>query len=137
MKAYKDGSSLIFEKDGQTAIYDFANPPRHRMYKLTPNGNRRQVKSLNAFFTGIGISALSRSFEDKNYVKFLEKVSSRENRCWQIGTFLARLPRYAHYENYILLGLDFRNNISCKTSDYPKDILKLFKKNEWRFDSDT
>lgn len=125
MNCKKDGRYLVFTKeDGALAKFDLGENICYRFY----NGKLRPVKQLNSFFKGIDVSEIIDSFMKENevYGNFIKSIAFREYQCSNMGTFLNRLHKYAHLENWYLLGIEVDLFIRSKTSDYPKDILRIF-----------
>lgn len=132
MNCKKDGRYLVFTKeDGALAKFDLGNNICYRFY----NGKIRPVKQLNNFFKGIDVGEIIDSFMKGNeaYGRFIKSIAFRECQCSNMGTFLNRLHKYAHLENWHLLGIEVDSFIKSKTSDYPKDILRIFQNHDITF----
>lgn len=94
--------------------------------KKTTNGTTRNVNDLRTFFRGYSLNALE--WEDEKYREFIRAVRRVNHRCSNIGTFLDRLREVQYFENYILLGIRYQQNIRHPSSIYSKDMLKIFAK---------
>jgi hypothetical protein len=130
IKSYKEGSTLVFERsDGQIGIYDFKDLS---LYKIR-NGVKRKIQSLHTFFSNTSLKDLLNTFTDEKYRKFLHEISRKEYRCFRIGTYLERLNLYLYLEQYILLDLRYTQTILKPLSWYPKEVIKIFTRNQYVF----
>ena len=129
MEVKKEGRYIVFKKDdGELAKFDLGENQCYRFY----NGKLRPVKQLNNFFKGVDADVIINSLKENNiaYKKFINSIVSQESQCSNMGTFLNRLHKYAHLENWFLLNIEIDSGIRTKTSQYPKDILRIFQKQE-------
>lgn len=128
----KIGSELIFTKDdGNMVKFDFKT---NRCYKKAKD-EWKEMKSLCKFFQGYTINDIIENCECKAYGEFLRFISNKEYNCSNVGTFVARIPKYLQYESYFLNDVDFRvysgdiKNFP-QLSHFQKDVIKFIKNNE-------
>lgn len=123
----KERSVLTFTKgNGDVATYDL----KDGTMKTIRNGKEKVMKSLTHFFANMNKYDLYKCFEDKKYANFIQSVAMNNYKCKNMETFLKRLKQYAHFENYELMGIKYDSNIRKATTDYPKDIIKIIRKND-------
>lgn len=132
MKCVKNKSKLIFKReDGEIAVYDFKDG---NLYRKRKNSDEYySVKNAYVFFSGVHYSDID--FQDEKYKKFIKIISNKLYKCRSISTFLERLKKYSHLENYILLNMNFSNSIQHPTTIYNKRTLKLLIKYNVRIDN--
>lgn len=131
--ADKDKSKIIFTKVEttcgevlQTYSYDFADG---QFYSHNYKHVIKKVKSINRFFAHEKNRNITWRIEGYGgYDGFIHLIDSLENRCRNIGTFLARMRKHLHYEPYFLLQYNTSEIKGCEKppSFYTKDIQKLF-----------
>lgn len=127
MNCFKENKYLIFQDSERgEAKFDLSTSECWRYY----NNKWRPVKSLNGYFRNVSVESVTRSLleSDPAYSRFIERVATYNDLCSNVGTFLGRLHKLAHLENYCLLGIKVSCNVRKPTSFYPKDILRIFSK---------
>ena len=124
IEGYKKDSMLTFVKEGYQVRYDLKDG---RTYKNTNNKGWREVANIKDFFVRQDPDNVIENFRDIPYQVFMRKIQQSEHRCSNVGTFLERLRKYAHLENYSLLDLNFQRNVNKPLSFYNKDVIRAFK----------
>lgn len=124
MKAYKNGADLTFIcDDGKTVKY---NLNTHQC--IGKNG--KPCMYLNNQLKGYTVDDIAKSFEDKNFGKFLNYVSYKASNnslpLSNIGTVFQRLDRYQNAEQFFSAGLR-PGNFRGKISDVPKGLVKILR----------
>lgn len=152
MKVFKERQFIVFEfDDGKTVKYNLSNGE-------TIGKNNRIVKSLNTQLRGYTIQNMINDITDENYRNFMSFVNKEVNKstaysnryycnCMvnkitNVGSFLSRVNRYSHYEQYFACGLtnvDLNSRSSkrlqCPLSDIPKGLLKICREYNIKLDN--
>ncbi|WP_252225262.1 MULTISPECIES: PcfJ domain-containing protein [unclassified Clostridium] len=126
--AVKDRSLITFtnHKNNKKARFDLKDNSCYTFY----NNKFNKVKNLKNFFSGYDTNKIINGFEDDKYKKFINMIWQEEDRCTNVGTLLERLYKYSNLENYILMNIKVARNVSLKTSEINKYILKyIIKRN--------
>lgn len=132
MEIYKEKQFLIFDfEDGKTVKYDFAT-------KTAIGKNGKPVKNLCTQLRGLTIDELCDCCVDKQYGKFLRFVKRNGAEYGaeisNIGTVLARVPRFAKFEQIFSAGIEdiIDSNFGYGINDIPKALIKLCKSHNIR-----
>ena len=127
MKIYKEKQFLIFDfEDGKTVKYDFAT-------KTSIGKNGKPVKNLCTQLRGLTIDELCDCCVDEQYGKFLRFVQRNGSdygyEISNIGTILARVPRFSKFEQIFSAGIEgiIGSNFSYGINDIPKSLIKICK----------
>lgn len=125
MKIYKEKQFLIFDfEDGKTVKYDFAT-------KTAIGKKGKPVSNLCSQLSGLTIDELCSCCVDEKYGKFLRFVKRNGAEygyeITNIGTVLARVPRFSRFEQIFSAGIDdiVDSKFSYGINDIPKGLIKL------------
>lgn len=144
IRAYKEHRYIVFEfPDGKNVKYDLATG--ETIGKLG-----KPVKSLNSQLSGFNVYDVIDLFENENYKNYLRFVlkyfvndkkwswrnGAEVNRVKNVGTFLSKINKYSHFEQYFAIGIhNVHYNLTYKLSDIPKSLIKAVKQYDLRLDN--
>jgi hypothetical protein len=104
INGHKEGSCLVFERDGKVVKFDFRDKG---FYSVSSSGRTRKIQPPQEFFRKVEVEDIAAGFREESYGKFIRIINTAETRCSNVATLLDRLPDYAQLESYILLGISF------------------------------
>lgn len=119
----KDKSIIEFcnKKTNKKARFDLKDNSYYTYY----NNKYNKVKNLKNFFSGYRAEYVIEGFEDEKYKKFIKTIQDREYYyCSNVGTLLERLYKYSNLENFILMNIDVDEEVTIKSNEINKYILR-------------
>lgn len=135
LKSYKEKQFLVFEfEDGKNVKYNLATGE-------TIGKSGKIVKNINSQLSGYDLLSVINSFEDEKYKIFLlfldskiinksDRYNYRVDKIKNIGSFLSRIYKYNHIEQFFSAGLTYLDAnvyIKFKVSDISKGLIKFCK----------
>jgi len=134
---WKAGRFLNWQRNGKTIKYDLADQSFKRQLK---NGQFRDLSdaSVSNFFRGLDLSEVITNFTDVVYRPLMQFAYICRKRKTNMGSILQQLPRFQHYESYLLLGIDIqyrlhRNTFKRPISQFSKPIIQFMVESQIRF----
>jgi hypothetical protein len=131
---YKDGSQLVFRREGKQMIFDFKDMSFYRPLK---RGDLRKVENGQNFFRKVSVSDIAEGFKDEAYGKLIKLVNSARysRRATNFATIFESIEKYKHLESYLLLKIPFTGTgtFTKPVSIYPKAVLRFMKESRVTF----